>query len=137
MSQNQNFYGDADSRTYRFPAATLSAAAIVGRFQGPLGKVGRVRGIEFMTTTGITVAAALVTVGVNGAVLPASISIPVTAVNLGGAQSAVEIKAAGAEEDEAGGVNDVELTADTTIEVASDGGPTAGAADLIVNVDWF
>jgi hypothetical protein len=85
----------------------------------------------------VTVAAALVTVGVNGAVLPASISVPVTAVNLGGGQSDAEIKAAGAEQDEAGGVNDVELTADTTIEVASDGGATAGAADIIVKVDWF
>jgi hypothetical protein len=135
MARNQNFYDNADSRTYRFPAATLSAAAVVGRFQGPAGKVGRVRGIEYMTTTGITVAASLVTVGVNGAVAPASISIPVTAINLGGAMSDDEVKAAGAEE--VAGTNDVELTADTTIEVASDGGSTAGAADLIIKVDWF
>lgn len=135
MSQNQNFYGDADSRTYRFPAVTVSAIAVIGRLQGPAGKVGRVRGIEFMVTTGVTVAAALVSVGVNGATLPASISIPVTAVNLGGGQTAAEIKAAGAEE--VAGVNDVELTADTTIEVASDGGATAGAVDLVVKVDWF
>lgn len=135
MSQNQNFYGDADSRTYRFPAVTVSAAAVIGRIAGPAGKVGRVRGIEFLVTTGVTVAAALVSVGVNGATLPASISIPVTAVNLGGGQTAAEIKAAGAEE--VVGVNDVELTADTTIEVASDGGSTAGAVDLIVKVDWF
>jgi hypothetical protein len=135
MSQNQNFYGDADSRTYRFPAATLSGAAVVGRFQGPAGKVGRVRGIEFLLTTATTVAATLVTVGVNGATLPASISIPVRAINLGGGQTDAEIKAAGAEE--VAGVNDVELTADTTIEVASDGGATAGAVDLIVKVDWF
>ncbi len=139
MSQNQNFYGDADSRTYRFPAVTVSAAAVIGRIAGPAGKKGRVRGIEFMVTTGVTVAAALITVGVNGAVLPASISIPVTAVNLGGGQSAAEIKAAGADQPQDGttGVNDVELTADTTIEVASDGGSTAGAVDLIVKVDWF
>ncbi len=135
MSQNQNFYGDADSRTYRFPAATLSAAAVVGRFQGPTGKVGRVRGIEFLLTTATTVAATLVTVGVNGATLPASISIPVRAINLGGAQTAAEIKAAGAEE--VVGTNDVELTADTVIEVASDGGATAGAGDLVIRVDWF
>ena len=135
MARNQNFYDNADSRTYRFPAATLSAAAVVGRIAGPAGKLGRVRGIEFLVTTGVTVAAALVTVGVNGAVLPASISVPVTAVNLGGGQTDAEIKAAGA--DQVAGVNDVELTADTTIEVASDGGATAGAADLIVQVDWF
>lgn len=130
-----NFYDGKNRRTYRFAAATLSAAAVVGRFQGPAGKVGRVRGIEYLLTTGTTVAATLVTVGENGATLPASISIPVRAINLGGAQTAAEVAAAGAPV--VAGVNDVELSADTVIEVASDGGCTAGAGDLIVTVDWF
>lgn len=135
MGRNSNFYDDADSRTYRFPALTLSAAAIIGRIIGPVGKVGRVRGIEYVITTGVTVAAALVSVGVNGAVLPASVSVPVLAATLGGAQTDAEVKAAGAAE--VAGVNDVELTADTIIEISSDGGATAGAADIIVQVDWF
>jgi len=130
-----NFYDNADTRVYRFPAATLSAAAVVGRFIGPAGKTGRVRGIEYIVTTGTTVAASLVTVGNNAAVLPASISVPVASANDGGAMTAAEVRAAGAAQ--VAGVNDVELDADTVAEVASDGGSTAGAADLIVTVDWF
>ena len=49
--------------------------------------------------------------------------------------SAAEEKAAGAKE--VAGTNDVELEADTVVEVASDGGATAGDADVIVTVDWF
>jgi hypothetical protein len=135
MSGQAQFYDDGATRTYRFPAAALAAAAVVGRFIGPQGKRGRVRGIEYIVTTGVTVAPALVTVGNNAAVNPASISIEVAAADTGGSMTAAEEKAAGA--DEVAGTNDVILDADTVVEVASDGGATAGAADLIVTVDWF
>lgn len=131
-----NFYdGLADRRCYVFPAATVSGAAVVGRFQGPPGKIGRVRGIGYAITTDVTVAAANITVGINGAVAPATVQIPVAAVGVCGEMSAANLAAAGAAE--VAGTNDVELHADTTIEVASDGGATAGAADLVVTVDWF
>ncbi|MHC4362439.1 MAG: hypothetical protein ACYSTZ_06395, partial [Planctomycetota bacterium] len=84
MGRNSNFYDGADSRTYRFPAATLSAAAVVGRFQGPAGKVGRVRGAEYIVTTTTTTAAAAVTIGVNGAVAPATMTVPVATAPAGG-----------------------------------------------------
>jgi hypothetical protein len=135
MGRNSNFYDGAESRTYRFAAATLSAAAVVGRFQGPAGKVGRVRGAEYIVTTTTTTAAAAVTIGVNGAVAPATMTVPVATAPAGGAMTDAQVKAAGAAV--VAGTNDVELTADTIIEVASDGGPGAGAADLIVHVDWF
>lgn len=130
-----NFYDNADQRVYRFPAVTISAAAVVGRIIGPAGKVGRVRGMEYIVTTGVTVAASSVTVGNNGAVAPAAISIPIASANDGGAMTAAEVKAAGAAV--VAGTNDVELAADTVVEIASDGGSTAGAVDLVVNVDWF
>lgn len=128
------FYS-ADRRTYRFAAATLSAAAVVGRIIGPLGKLGRVRGFETVLTTATTVAVCNVTIGVNGATAPSSFQIPVLAINLGHVASAAELALSGA--DEVAGTNDVILTADTVIEVASDGGCTAGAGDLLVTVDWF
>lgn len=130
-----NFYDNADRRVYRFPAAAIATAAVFGRIIGPRGKTGRVRGMEYIVTTGVTVAASAVTVGVNGAVAPASLSVPVASANDGGSMTAAEVKAAGAAQ--VAGTNDVELTADTVIEVASDGGSTAGAADIIVTVDWF
>ena len=133
---SDGFYdGGRNRRTYTFPAAVLSAAAVVGRFQGPAGLVGRVRGIEYLITTGVTVAPALVTVGNNAAVNPSSISVEVAAADTGGAATAAEKKAFGAEV--VAGTNDVELAADTVVEVASDGGATAGAADLHITVDWF
>lgn len=133
---SDGFYdGGRNRRTYTFPAADLSSAAVFGRFQGPAGLVGRVRGIEYVLTTGVTVAAALVTVGNNGAVGPASMSVEVAAINTGGAQTAAERKANGAEV--VAGVNDVELAADTVVECASDGGATAGAGDITITVDWF
>lgn len=128
------FY-NADRRTYRIAAATLSAAAVVGRIIGPAGKLGRVVGMETVLTLGTTVAVCNVTVGVNGAVLPAVMQIPVLAINLGHQMSAAELKLAGAVEIAA--VNDVELPADTVIEVASDGGCTAGAGDLLITIVWF
>lgn len=124
-----------DRRVYRFAAAALDTAAIFGRFIGPAGKLGRVRGIECIVTAALTVAVTNVIVGVNGAVLPAAMQIPILAINLGHVMSAAELALAGA--DEVAGTNDVILTADTVIECSSDGGATAGDGDIIVTVDWF
>lgn len=129
------FYDNADRRVYRFPAAAIASAAVFGRFIGPSGKKGRVRGIEYIVTTGVTVAAATVTVGNNGATAPPTLTVPIASANAGGAQSAAQVKANGA--DEVVGTNDVILDADTVVECASDGASTAGAADIIVTVDWF
>lgn len=121
------FYDGVDGRrTYRFPAATLSAAATVGRIQGPAGKVGRVVGLEYVLTLGTTVAVTNVSVDtVAGLVAPVSVAIPVLAINLGGAAAAAELKAGD------------ELPADTVANVDTDGGCTAGAGDLIVTVQWY
>ena len=131
----QNYDGGKLSRTYKFPAAVLSTLAVIARFQGPAGKTGRVRGIEAVLTTGTTTNPTVLSVGNNGAVAPAAVSIPVTAINLGYAMTDAEIKLAGAAVEV--GVNDVELAADTIVEVDTDGGAVAGAADLYISVDWF
>jgi len=120
------FYDNADSRTYRFPAETISGAGVLQRVIGPAGKVGRVRGFEYIVTTDVTVAASAITVDTNaGLSSPFSTSIAVASANDGGAATAAELKAAD------------DLPADTVIEIATDGGSTAGACDLIVRIDWF
>lgn len=131
----QFYDGGKLSRTYKFTDAPILTGSIVGRFQGPAGKVGRVRGIEYHLTAATTGAASEITVGDNGATLPAACSVPVAAINTGGAMTAAQLKAAGAEV--VAGVNDVELSADTIIDVTSDGGSTLGDADIYVTVDWF
>ena len=49
--------------------------------------------------------------------------------------TAAQLAAAGA--DVVAGVNDVELPADTIIDITSDGGSTLGDADVYVTIDWF
>lgn len=132
---NQFYDGAYQRRTYKFPAAVLSTLAVIARFQGPAGLIGRVRGIEAVLTTGTTTNPTVLSVGNNAAVAPASVSIPVTAINLGYAMTAAEIKLAGAAV--VVGTNDVELAADTIVEVDTDGGAVAGAADLYITVDWY
>ena len=92
MGRNSNFYDNADSRTYRFPAAAIAAGGVLGRIGGPVGKVGRVRGIEYVVTTGVTNAASVITVGNNGAANPATTSVPVSGVNSVGGASDAELK---------------------------------------------
>lgn len=131
------FYDNALRETYRFPAATLSAAAVVGRFIGPAGKRGRIVNVSHIVTTGVTVAAAAVTVGVNGATSPVSHTVPISSANAGAAIPAASLKGQVEGSDGLATGEIAELAADTVVEVASDGGPTAGAADLVVTVDWF
>lgn len=119
------FYDNALRETYRFPAATISAAAVVGRLIGPAGKVGRVVNISTVVTTDVTVAAGTVTVGNNGAAAPATHTVPVSAANAALAAPYADLQG-----------NDA-LAADTLVEVAAGGEPTAGAADIIVTVDWY
>ena len=129
------FYDNADRRVYQFLNVAVDTGTVLGRFIGPPGKVGRVRGMEFIIINATTVDVAVITCGVNGATLPAAMTIPIASADVGGAMTAAQIAAAGAPE--VAGVNDVELTADTVIEVETDQGATAGDADLTITVDWF
>lgn len=132
----QFYDGGKLSRTYGPITADLTGAANVdARIQGPAGKVGRVRGIEYHLSTGVTVAASSITVGANAAVAPASCAVPIAAINTGGAMTAAELAAAGAAA--VAGVNDVELPADTIIEIGNAGGSTAGVGEVYVTIDWF
>lgn len=132
----QFYDGGKLSRSYRFEAEAVDTAAVFGRFIGPAGKRGRVRGIEFIATAAtVGATSSFVTAGNNAAVAPASLELVAALINTGQAMSAAEIKAAGA--DVVAGTNDVELAADTVVEVASDGGLTSGDGDVIVSVDWF
>jgi len=121
-----NNYDSGLEISYRFPAASLTSAAVVGRFIGPAGKVGRVKSVSSIVTTGVTVAAAVVDVDtVAGITTPVATTIPISSANAGLSATKAEIDAS------------TELPADTVVQVSSDGGPTAGAADLVVVVNWY
>jgi len=119
-------YANALRETYRYPAASLASAAVVGRFIGPAGKTGRVVNVAHVVTTDVTVAAGAVTVDTNaGLTSPVSHTVPVSAANAAVAVPYASLK------------GQTELPADTVVEVQADGAPTAGAADLVVTVDWY
>jgi hypothetical protein len=113
--------------SYRFAAASLTgAAAVLGRFQGPTGRTGRVLDLSYLLTTGVTVAASAVTIDTNaGITTPVSVAVPIAAINTGGSATKADVEAG------------TEFPADTVVEVQGAGGATAGAADINVTMGWF
>jgi len=119
-------YDSALEVSYRFPAVAVDTAAVGGRFIGPAGKVGRVKSITSINTTETTAAASVVTVDTNaGITTPATLTIPAQVAALGASATKAVIEAS------------TELPADTVVEVSSDGGSTAGDADVVVVVAWY
>ena len=116
-------YSNPHTCNYRFPAATLSSAATIGRIMGPSGKKGRLVDITSVVTTGVTVAANTVTVG--------TAADPDAYGTL-----TVAISAANAVQNGATQV-DATMAADTLLVLNTGGECTAGAADINVTIDWF
>ncbi len=122
-----NFYDNADLVTYQLSAASLTSAAVIGRFTGPAGKQGRVAAVTGILTTGVTVAASTLTIGPTGGTATANLdsSVAIAAINTGFSVTNAQIKV--------GAV----IAKDVVSEVATDGGATAGAADIYVTIAWF
>jgi len=117
-------YSNPTTVGYRFAAAALSSAAIIGRIQAPYGLKGRVVDVSAVTTTGTTDAECTVDVGVAGDVAAyATQTIPITAVDLGVNGTVV--------------VGEHEIPAGTLVEVSANGECTAGAGDVTVVIDWY
>lgn len=106
--------------------ASLSTAALAKRFIGPEGLTGRIVNCSAVITTATTDAASTIQVGIESDPNSAfSMSVPITAVNLGHVATAAELSAAG------------NLTADTIYQIYGGGEATAGAADITLTVAWF
>ncbi len=117
-------YSETNPHTYRFPAATISTAATVGRLIGPAGKSGRLIDVAFVVTTGVTVAAGTVTVGTEADVdAYGSLTVPISAANSG--TNGVTL------------TSTVVLPANTVVAIAAGGECTAGAGDILVTIDWY
>lgn len=117
-------YENPLTAVYRFPAASVVSAAVLGRFVGPKGRSGAVVGVGRITTTGVTGAAASLTVGsTTDADAYATASVPISSANDFG--------------NEFTPVYNHVIPADSLVEVATGGGATAGAADLLVMVNWY
>jgi hypothetical protein len=119
-------YSNPIQVSYRFAAAVLTSAAVVGRIAGPTGRAGRVTALVGIVTTD-TDAASTVTVDTN-----AGVTTPVSAAvgNAPGQNTAFSATKASVDAQS-------ELPADTVVEVQVSGEPTAGAADIVVGIDWY
>lgn len=112
--------------TYTLAAKDISSAATLMTVVGPKGKQGRLMGITTALTTATTGAASEIRVG-NGSDADkfGTLSVPVAAI--GSVANDATINA----------VDDNLMPADTAVVIASDGGSTAGAADIAVHIAWF
>lgn len=123
---NNYQYDNPLRESYTVHAAALSGgAAVLRTIYGPAGKVGRVVNVSHTVTTGVTVAAASVTVGPNGAASPVTHTVPISSAAAGVAIPRADL------------VGQTELAADTAVEIATGGEATAGAADLVVTIEWY
>lgn len=119
-------YSDPIQETIRLDAAAVAGGGVLKTFFGPRGKTGRILAFHGRTTTAFTVADSVVSIGPNAASKFDS-TIEFTGSGIGDQLVATDAEMAAAQN----------LPADTAIEISSDGGSTAGAADLVVVIGWF
>lgn len=125
-------YSDGIDITYQLAAVDFTGAANEdSEVAGPPGLTGRVKAIGCLVTTGVTVAASSVDVGISGGDLDAyaSVAIPIAAADevVGGTDLNNDIT---------DGVLGNRLPADTPFTISNGGGATAGVGDVSVTVEW-
>ena len=117
-------YSDGFTAAYRFPAATLSTAAIIGRIYPPAGKSGRLLDVQVVVTTATTGFVNTLDVGSTGVVdAYGTHTTPIASIN-DGANGITR------------GVTDA-MPEDTMIEVSTNGECTLGAGDVTVWINWY
>lgn len=119
-------YHDPVYATYQLDAAALTSAATLLKVAGPAGKVGRLVGITSVVTTGVTVAAASVTVGsATDADAYGTLTVPISSAD------------AVSNDPTLTAVDDNLIPADSLVAIATGGEATAGNANLAVHIAWF
>lgn len=113
--------------TYFLAAADLSGAAVLASVVGPKGRKGRIVNLSYVLTTAVTVADNVLSVGPNGDASPITLTQAFTGSAIGDNDAITNAQA----------YAHAELAADTNVEIASDGGCTAGAADIALTVEWY
>ncbi len=121
-------YNQPTTSTYTLRAATISTAATLQSVIGPRGMQGRLVGIGAVVTTNTTNAATLITVGTaaDGDKF-GTLSVPIATAGPAAAHNNPTLTPVDANL----------LAADTAVIIATNGGCTAGAADISVTIDWF
>lgn len=119
------FFDQSTEVLYEMPAASLvGGAATFRRIQGPPGSRGQIKWIQTTVTTGVTVAAVDVLIGISSDTDKfMTFEIPISSVNATLVSSDAQSGTTYVDED-------------TTILIGTDGTATAGAADINVCIAW-
>lgn len=119
-------YANGLQLSYRFPAAAVAGGGILDRIPTPApGLRGRITSVAMIVTTQATGADSVISVGRSGAAAAYGTITQDTASAVG---SQINNFVRGADDS---------VDEDTPIEISSDGGSTAGAADIVVSVEWY
>ena len=113
--------------TYTILAAAIDTlSANLQSVAGPKGLQGRLESIVAVNTAGVTVAASAIEIGDGTTTdLYGSLSVPVSAVNLVANTTVVST------------IDGALIPADSRVVISTDGGATAGDANLFVTIAWF
>lgn len=119
-------YDQPFRKTYTIPASAIDTAGVKLQIVGPKGLQGRLSDISAVITVDTTVAVTSIEVGtVADADKFGTLSVPIGVAGVL-ANAFVDLT-----------TDDNLIPADTVVEISSDGGATAGDADLSVTIDWF
>ena len=112
---------------------TTSGTTPAGNIVGPAGRTGRITGMTARTTTGFTVADASVVARTKGGAgnTYASLALPFTGSAVDDVTSGFVIDDVSDSPTHVG-----RIPADEIVELVSDGGHTAGAAEITVTIEW-
>jgi hypothetical protein len=106
--------------------AAVSSAADIAQIVGPTGKKGRIRSVSLVTTTATTAAASAINIGtVADPDAYGIIAVPITAIDTAIQLTKAQLAAI------------LDLPADTVILISGGGEATAGALDIIMDIEWF
>lgn len=121
-------YNNPTTTTHNRSAATISTAATLMTIMGPRGMKGRLVGIGATVTTSTTDAATLLKIGsATDDDKYGTLSVPVATAGAASSYNNATIF----------DVDDNIIPANTPVIVSTNGGCTAGAADVAVIIDWF
>jgi hypothetical protein len=123
------FYDNPERTLIHLDLAAVAGGGDLATLAGPAGKVGRVTRLGVAVTTAFTVADSVLSLDsvTPSLTTPPSLTIPFTGSAIGDNVEATRAA-----------LNTFsELPADTVLQLASDGGSTAGAGSVTLQIDWY
>lgn len=123
------FYDNPERTVIHLEAAAVATGGDLATVVGPAGKRGRVTRLDVVTTTAFTVADSVLSLDT----ITPSLATPVTlTLAFSGSGAGDVTRVSQATLDAA-----TEIPADSPLQLNSDGGSTAGAGSITLQIDWY